>query len=190
MNEIPREDPRLESEAAPPEPVRGPEPADVPPPAETPAVAPEPAEPRSAAETRAPEPAPEPVRETARSPEPEAPAPSPAPAPSVSPRRGWIEALAERPELAVEVPRRRLAAQSRRDFMLFAAGLLASAAGAWWLLPDRTRARLLPGAGHDRLDTLAARVGLSRENRERVLDRALTFDDDVAEALYSKRRRG
>ncbi len=107
----------------------------------------------------------------------------------MSPRRGWIEALAERPELAVEVPRRRLAAQSRRDFMLFAAGLLASAAGAWWLLPDRTRARLLPGAGHDRLDTLAARVGLSRENRERVLDRALTLDDDVAEALYSKRRR-
>jgi DMSO/TMAO reductase YedYZ molybdopterin-dependent catalytic subunit len=90
-------------------------------------------------------------------------------------------------ERLIEVPRRRLAAQSRRDFLLFAAGALAASAGAWWLLPDRTKARLLPGA-HDRLDTLAARIGLSRENRERALNRALTFDDDVAEALYSKHR--
>jgi DMSO/TMAO reductase YedYZ molybdopterin-dependent catalytic subunit len=64
----------------------------------------------------------------------------------------------------------------------------ATAIGAWWLLPDRTKARLLPGAAHDRLDTLASRVGLSAERRERVLDRALTFDDDVSEALYSKHR--
>ena len=114
-----------------------------------------------------------------------APAP-PATPPPPSWRGGF---LAERPEQTIEVPRRRLAAQSRRDFVLFAAGLVASAAGAWWLLPDRTRSRLLPGAGHDRLDTLAARVGLTRERREAVLDRALTFDDDVAEALYSKHRR-
>ncbi|HUK64795.1 MAG TPA: hypothetical protein VLV15_15750, partial [Dongiaceae bacterium] len=80
----------------------------------------------------------------------------------------------------------RLAAQSRRDFLLFAAGILASAAAAWWLLPDRTRARLLPGGAHDRLDTLAARIGLTRDRSERLLDRALTFDDDIAEALYSK----
>jgi DMSO/TMAO reductase YedYZ molybdopterin-dependent catalytic subunit len=105
-------------------------------------------------------------------------------------RRGSrLDALAERPERAVERPRRRLAAQSRRDFLLFGAGLMATAAGAWWLLPDRTRARLLGGPAHDRLDTLAARVGLTRERREAVLDRALTFDDDVAEALTSKNRR-
>src|SRR4030095_7975734 len=42
---------------------------------------------------------------------------------------------------------------------------------------------------HDRLDTLAARVGLTRDARDRTLNRALTFDDDVAEALYSKQRR-
>jgi DMSO/TMAO reductase YedYZ molybdopterin-dependent catalytic subunit len=114
---------------------------------------------------------------------------APAPTPPPARRRGWLEALAERPEVAVEIPARRLRAQSRRDFVLFAAGFAASAVGAWWLLPDRTRARLLPGAANDRLDTLAARVGLSRANRERVLDRALTFDDDVAEALYSKGRR-
>jgi DMSO/TMAO reductase YedYZ molybdopterin-dependent catalytic subunit len=58
---------------------------------------------------------------------------------------------------------------------------------AWWLLPDRTRARLLPG--HDRLDTLAARVGLGPDRKQRLLEGALTFDDDVAEALYSKHRR-
>jgi DMSO/TMAO reductase YedYZ molybdopterin-dependent catalytic subunit len=98
-------------------------------------------------------------------------------------------ALAEPPEDVLEVPSRRLAAQSRRDFLLYGLGVIAAGAGAWWLLPDRTKARLLPGGGHDRLDTLAARVGLSRDRREAALDRALTFDDDVAEALYSKDRR-
>jgi DMSO/TMAO reductase YedYZ molybdopterin-dependent catalytic subunit len=111
--------------------------------------------------------------------EPPRTAPSP-------PRRSRI---AEPPEVAIEVPRRRLAAQTRRDFLLFAAGLLASAAGAWWLLPDATKRRLLPGALPDRIDTLAGRLGLSKDRRERVLDRALTFDDDVSEALYSRDRR-
>jgi DMSO/TMAO reductase YedYZ molybdopterin-dependent catalytic subunit len=127
----------------------------------------------------APEPAPDPA------PEPEPAAPPPTRRPQ---RRDLLEALAERPEAVIEVPRRKLAAASRRDFLLFAAGALASAAGAWWLLPGRTRAQLLPGS-HDRLDTLAARVGLSDARREGALDRALTFDDDVAEALYSKGRR-
>ncbi len=110
------------------------------------------------------------------------PAPSP---PPLARRPGPLE---ERPEEILEVPAARLKAQSRRDFFLFSAGLLATAVGAWWLLPSRSRARLLPQA-HDRLDTLAARVGLTRERRERTLNRALTFDDDVAEALYSRGRR-
>ena len=167
MSETPREDPKLEAEGPAPE---------APPP-------PEPVEPVEAAE------APDETPDAATAPEPSAPAPAPAPPPPPAPRRGWLDGLAERPERSVEIPRRRLAAQSRRDFMLHAAGLIATAAGAWWLLPDRTRARLLPGAAHDELDTLAARIGLSRERREQVLDRALTFDDDVAEALYSKNRR-
>ena len=104
-------------------------------------------------------------------------------------RHGWRDALAEPPEAVVEVPRSRLAAQSRRDFLLFGAGVLAVGALAWWLLPDAAKARLLPGPWRDRLDTLAARVGLSRDARERALDGALTFDDDVAEALYSEGRR-
>jgi DMSO/TMAO reductase YedYZ molybdopterin-dependent catalytic subunit len=88
-----------------------------------------------------------------------------------------------------EVPSRTLGTQSRRDFLLLTAGALAAAAGAWWLLPEATKARLTGAATRDRLDTLAARAGLSRARRERVLDRALTFDDDIAEALYSKDRR-
>jgi len=102
--------------------------------------------------------------------------------------RRAAQAAAERPETVEEVPPRRLAARSRRDFLLLGAGALASATLGWWLLPDRTKRAWLP-AGHDRLDTLAARVGLTRERRERALDRVLTFDDDVAEALYSKDRR-
>lgn len=119
----------------------------------------------------------------AAEPEPVAAKPAPAAAPS---RR--LAAWEERPEEVLEIPRGRLAAPSRRDFLLLGAGTLAAAAGAWWLLPDRAKSRLLPTA-HDRLDTLAARVGLSREAREATLNRALTFDDDIAEALYSKDRR-
>lgn len=97
--------------------------------------------------------------------------------------------LAERPERIERPPARALGARTRRDFLLFSAGTLATGLGAWWLLPDRTRRRLLPAPGHDLLDTLVARAGLTRERREAVLDRALTFDDDVAEALYSRDRR-
>jgi len=96
--------------------------------------------------------------------------------------------LAERPETTIEAPRARLEAQSRRDFLLLGLGLAASAVGAWWLLPDRTKGQMVGLARRDRLDTLAARVGLSRASREKTLDRALTFDDDVAEALYSRNR--
>lgn len=97
--------------------------------------------------------------------------------------------LAERPETPLEVPRDRLAAQSRRDFLLLGLGFAASVVGAWWLLPDRAKGRLVGIERRDQLDTLASRVGLSRANREKTLNRALTFDDDVAEALYSKDRR-
>ncbi len=114
------------------------------------------------------------------------------PSPPRPPRRArprWRDRLAERPEPVDEVPRSRLAAQSRRNFLLFGAGLLGAAVAAWWLLPDRAKSRLLPAPARERLDTLAARVGLTRARRERALDEALTFDDDVAEALYSKDRR-
>src|SRR2546423_15217025 len=85
--------------------------------------------------------------------------PAPQAPPARAPRPPRPSLLAEPPEQAIEVPRRRLASQSRRDFLLLAAGVLATATGAWWLLPDRARARLLPGPARDRLDTLAAPVG-------------------------------
>jgi DMSO/TMAO reductase YedYZ molybdopterin-dependent catalytic subunit len=96
---------------------------------------------------------------------------------------------AERPEEEFEAPRGALLAQSRRDFLLFGLGVIAAASGAWVVLPDRARSRLLPAAAHDALDTLAARAGLDAHGRKRLLDRALDFDDDVAEALYSPDRR-
>ena len=97
------------------------------------------------------------------------------------------ETAAERPEGTYEVPRGTLAAQSRRDFILFGAGALATAATGWWLLPERTKQAWQP-AVHDPLDTLAARVGLTRAQREASLNRVLSFDDDVAEALYARDR--
>jgi DMSO/TMAO reductase YedYZ molybdopterin-dependent catalytic subunit len=99
-----------------------------------------------------------------------------------------VDFFSERPETIVEIPREQLVAHSRRSFLFFGLGALASATTAWWLLPDRTKARLLPGPWRDRLDTLGARVGLSADSRERTLDQALTFDDDVAEAIYSRHR--
>jgi len=96
-------------------------------------------------------------------------------------------AAAERPEASRETTRGALARGSRRDFLLFGAAAAATAAVGWWLLPERAKRTWLPGTA-DRLDTLAARVGLTRMQREAQLNRVLTFDDDVAEALYSKSR--
>ena len=97
------------------------------------------------------------------------------------------EAAAERPESSRESTRGALARRSRRDFLLFGASVVATAVAGWWLLPERTKRTWLPGTA-DQLDTLAARVGLTRMQREAQLNRVLTFDDDVAEALYSKAR--
>jgi DMSO/TMAO reductase YedYZ molybdopterin-dependent catalytic subunit len=48
---------------------------------------------------------------------------------------------------------------------------------------------MLPEGARGALDALAGGAGLTGGRRERVLDRALRFDDDVAEALYSPTRR-
>lgn len=147
-------------------------------PVPSPVVIPEPGEPAT------------PVGPEPNLPEPTEPptVPPGTPSPGGPQRPRDLKPWEERPEAITEVPARRLAAQTRRDFLLFTAGVAATAVGAWWLLPDRTKSRLLQGEANHRLDTLASRVGLTRERRERVLDRALTFDDDVAEALFSKNR--
>src|SRR5690349_1818867 len=89
--------------------------------------------------------------------------------------------MIEKPEIPEAASAGALAKQSRRDFLAFTAGTLATLVGAWWLLPEKTKARLTT---HDPLDTVAARTG-----REKLLNGALTFDDDVAEALYSRTRK-
>jgi DMSO/TMAO reductase YedYZ molybdopterin-dependent catalytic subunit len=98
------------------------------------------------------------------------------------------ERLREPEETAVEVPVSKIRSRSRRDFLLLGAGALAAAGGLWWLLPDETRQKHLTPRLRDWLNSLEARLGASPERRENLLDRALTFDDDVAEALYSPDR--
>jgi len=83
---------------------------------------------------------------------------------------------------------KKLRRQSRRDFLLFGAGTLAALTGLWWIAPVSSKKRLAGEHASDALDTLAARVGLSHERSERFQNRALTFDDDIAEALYSPNR--
>lgn len=96
--------------------------------------------------------------------------------------------FAEGPEEQFSVPASSLKLQTRRDFLLYSAGAVATAIGFWWLLPDEVHTRLLPDKGVHKLDTLAARAGLSSARKETFLGRVLTFDDDVAEALYSPDR--
>jgi DMSO/TMAO reductase YedYZ molybdopterin-dependent catalytic subunit len=103
--------------------------------------------------------------------------------------RGLWRLVNEQPVVPIFLDAKRLRRQSRRDFLLFGAGVAAAAAGLWWVLPDGTKQHFLSPERVARLDTLAMRVGASAGRRERFLDGVLTFDDDVAEALYSRERR-
>jgi DMSO/TMAO reductase YedYZ molybdopterin-dependent catalytic subunit len=116
-------------------------------------------------------------------PEPEAEA-----TPPKKPRSGLGAWLAERPDEVTEVSQQALRRQSRRDFLLFGAATAAALTGMWWLMPDRARSRFAIPWLRDALNGGTAKVGLTRERREQFLDRSLRFDDDVAEALYSKDR--
>ena len=110
------------------------------------------------------------------------PVPAPAPISAVSiptvSIHGPLKAdkIASRELEPVRVPVRALKNQSRRDFLLYGAGIFAGAFGFLWLLPDETRARL-------HLQPIAA-----ARRKARLLDKTLDFDDDVAEALYSPTR--
>src|SRR6201987_1667215 len=76
----------------------------------------------------------------------------------------------------IEVARRDVRRISRRDLLLFAGGSLAAVAGFVYLLPQ------------DTLDRLGIPANLNTGRKERFLNQALRFDDDVAEALYSSNR--
>jgi DMSO/TMAO reductase YedYZ molybdopterin-dependent catalytic subunit len=103
-------------------------------------------------------------------------------------RPSLAERLSEPEEIPIELPERTIRSRSRRDFLMLGAGALAAAGAFWWLLPDETKQKHLTPALRDWLDSLEGRIGGDRERRERFLNRVLTFDDDVAEALYSPTR--
>lgn len=92
--------------------------------------------------------------------------------PIVHPKRFLAEQVPDVVEVAPQILRR----QTRRDFLLFGAGAIATLAGGGLLLPQATLARL--GVHRD----------LESPGKEWFLNRALRIDDDVAEALYSKDR--
>jgi len=90
--------------------------------------------------------------------------------------QSWRERVAERDPVPMEVAPSRLKNISRRSFLVYGAGTALAIAAFWAGLPEETQQRL--GAKH--AHTTAA--------KERVLNKALTFDDDVAAALYSSDR--
>jgi DMSO/TMAO reductase YedYZ molybdopterin-dependent catalytic subunit len=128
-----------------------------------------------------------PAEETAPAKEPPPPPPPPK-SPPVRRRISLAERLREPEEVAIELPASKVRARSRRDFLMLGAGALAAAAGFWWLLPDGTKGLHLTPRLRDWIDSLEARLGANPKSRERFLNRVLTFDDDVAEALYSTDR--
>jgi DMSO/TMAO reductase YedYZ molybdopterin-dependent catalytic subunit len=150
--------------------------ADAPPDA-APALSAAAASPEQAAPAASRETAPAPPAGTAPAAEEERP--SPAGGPRSSARDGTRR---------IVVPARELARHSRRDFFLFGAGAVAAAAAFYAALPEETRAHILGDREREFLDSIEARFGANPKRRDNILNRALTFDDDVAEALYSPRR--
>jgi DMSO/TMAO reductase YedYZ molybdopterin-dependent catalytic subunit len=94
-------------------------------------------------------------------------------APLLKPKGFFQEQPAQRIEVAPNVLRHR----TRRDVLLFGAGAIAALAGGSALLPQATLERL--GITHE---------DKTWPRKEWFLNKALRIDDDVAEALYSKKR--
>jgi DMSO/TMAO reductase YedYZ molybdopterin-dependent catalytic subunit len=88
--------------------------------------------------------------------------------------QGFFE---ERSLPEIEMTRRRLRYLARRDVLLFGAGAVAALAAGGFLLPQETLSRL------------GVRRNMDSPGKEWFLDKALRFDDDVAEAIYSGNRR-
>ena len=76
----------------------------------------------------------------------------------------------------VDVDQKHIRSTTRRDFLIYGAGAIALVSGLWYLLPPDTQMRLHDSAAADTPEKTA------------LLNRSLSFDDDVAEALYSPDR--
>lgn len=77
----------------------------------------------------------------------------------------------------VEMAPRVLRYRTRREVLMFGIGAAAAAVSAGFLLPQNTLSRL------------GMRRDVDSHGKERLLNKALRIDDDVAEALYSRNRR-
>ena len=95
---------------------------------------------------------------------------------SVSPRKP-ANFFQERTPQVMEVAPQLLRHWTRRDFLLFGIGSVATVAGGALLLPQTTLERL--GIVHGKKNW---------PKKEWLLNNALRIDDDVAEALYSRNR--
>jgi DMSO/TMAO reductase YedYZ molybdopterin-dependent catalytic subunit len=84
--------------------------------------------------------------------------------------------FAEQPPQKSEMAPAHLHRLTRRDVLLFGAGAVAALSGAGFLLPQNTLSRL------------GVRGKMNSPGKEWFLNQALRIDDDVAEALYSKKR--
>jgi DMSO/TMAO reductase YedYZ molybdopterin-dependent catalytic subunit len=107
---------------------------------------------------------------------PTAPSTPPAKEPKRIARVSFASRLAETDPEPRVVPARSLKLQTRRDFLIYGAGAAAAIAGFWWALPEDTQHRL------------GAPMRDPRPRKERFLNGSLSFDDDIAAALYSPNR--
>ena len=110
------------------------------------------------------------------------------PAPIPINRKRLRELLQETEPTPVELSLTKFRWMTRRDILVYGLSAVAALSAFYWLLPDDTRARIAGMSGSSKLDTLAMRVGLSGDRKTKLLGNVLTFDDDVAAALYSKDR--
>jgi len=85
--------------------------------------------------------------------------------------------FAEQPPQKIQMAPARLHQLTRRDVLLFGAGVVAALAGGGFLLPQDTLSRL---GVHRNMDS---------PEKQWFLNKALRLDDDVAEALYSGNRK-
>jgi DMSO/TMAO reductase YedYZ molybdopterin-dependent catalytic subunit len=87
--------------------------------------------------------------------------------------QGFFE---ERSLPAIEMTPGRMRYLTRRDVLLFGIGAVAALAGGGFLLPQ------------DTLSRMGVRRNMNSPGKEWLLNKALSIDDDVAEALYSANR--